>query len=255
MFKNQSKNFPILCFLLLFSSCSFADQAISVKSSPFQTAVVELYTSEGCSSCPPADRWLNQLIQIKDDELNVLALAFHVDYWDYIGWKDEFANPRYTNRQRKLARRNSQSTIYTPGFFVDGMETRGTMSILNKIRQVNKNLSPVNLTLTIHPTQSLYRLELLSYTDTDQSLTVQFVIFENELSNQVERGENAGKQLEHQRVVRHLSPTIELKSSMQYEIPRDPTWQEENLGIAAIIKTTDEDYIQSIYSLLAQSSP
>ncbi len=80
--------------------------------------VVELYTSQGCSSCPPADRVLEQLIN-KDD---VIALALHVDYWDYLGWRDEFADPAYSARQRRYARVWNERSVYTPQIVVQGTE-------------------------------------------------------------------------------------------------------------------------------------
>ncbi len=80
--------------------------------------VVELYTSQGCSSCPPADAMLREM---KDRE-DVIAIALHVDYWDYIGWKDSFAHPGHTERQRGYARAAGESTIYTPQFVVGGAD-------------------------------------------------------------------------------------------------------------------------------------
>ncbi|NNE62941.1 MAG: DUF1223 domain-containing protein, partial [Gammaproteobacteria bacterium] len=81
----------LLLLSVVFSLSVSASETITVNSQSNKTAVVELYTSEGCSSCPPADRWLEALIATASGELDVLALAFHVDYWDYIGWKDRFA--------------------------------------------------------------------------------------------------------------------------------------------------------------------
>ena len=80
--------------------------------------VVELYTSQGCSSCPPADAYLEELAQ----EPGVIALALHVDYWDYLGWKDEFANPDFTDRQKTYATANGSNTIYTPQMVVAGTD-------------------------------------------------------------------------------------------------------------------------------------
>ncbi len=80
--------------------------------------VVELYTSQGCSSCPPADAYLAKLAQ----EPGVIALALHVDYWDYIGWADKFANPKFTDRQKAYARAIKSNTIYTPQMIVSGVD-------------------------------------------------------------------------------------------------------------------------------------
>lgn len=80
--------------------------------------VVELFTSQGCSSCPPADALLAQI----GDRADVIALAFHVDYWDYIGWKDRFASPKFTKRQKGYARAGGWKMIYTPQIIVNGME-------------------------------------------------------------------------------------------------------------------------------------
>jgi len=96
--------FFILASLL--SLPAFAADPIVVNSGERQTAVLELYTSEGCSSCPPADRWLSTLVGTAQPELDVLALAFHVDYWNYLGWKDRFSSADYTKRQRELGANN-----------------------------------------------------------------------------------------------------------------------------------------------------
>ncbi len=80
--------------------------------------VVELFTSQGCSSCPPADRILHELAK-RDD---VIGLALHVDYWDYIGWKDEFADPNHTLRQRAYARQGGRTMIYTPQMVINGQQ-------------------------------------------------------------------------------------------------------------------------------------
>lgn len=242
----------LISLLILASSSSQAENKTLVKSGKFQTAVVELYTSEGCSSCPPADNWLSKLIDVPKDDLDVLALAFHVDYWDYIGWVDEFATPRHTDRQRRLARLNRQNSIYTPEFFVDGLEARGTLSILEKIRKANQTLAPVQLELSLLTTKNQYQLQLTSQTDTKESYKVHFIVFENNLNNKIQRGENEGKSLNHQRVVRYMSSDQNLDSDIQHEIDIQPDWKLENLGIAALVKSSREEYVQSVHTLLNQ---
>lgn len=96
-----------LALALCFAAPGFAQRAM---------VVVELYTSQGCSSCPPADALLHDLAERED----VIALALHVDYWDYIGWKDEFAHPQHAQRQRAYAQKAKRRSIYTPEFIVQG---------------------------------------------------------------------------------------------------------------------------------------
>ena len=94
-----------------------ASTACKAASGPTITPVVELYTSEGCSSCPPADKWLSTLKSktIPTSSANPAVIqAFHVNYWDYIGWPDRFATPAHTNRQRQISAWNKQNGIYTP---------------------------------------------------------------------------------------------------------------------------------------------
>src|SRR6266481_4511826 len=90
-------------------------------SPPYTVALVELYTSQGCSSCPPADRWLSKL-QGGPAPLRAVPLALHVGYWDYIGWKDPFARREFNDRQRRLATHNGSGTVYTPEVFVGASE-------------------------------------------------------------------------------------------------------------------------------------
>jgi hypothetical protein len=94
------------------------------SSGPEKTTLIELYTSQGCSSCPPAEKYLNSLKQHSQLWKKYIPLALHVDYWDYIGWKDRFASPDNTLRQRQYAQVNAQRSIYTPGFFVNGKPWR-----------------------------------------------------------------------------------------------------------------------------------
>jgi hypothetical protein len=97
-----------------------ADQGTVFTSAGRQTPLIELYTSEGCSSCPPADHWLSGLATRGGLWTDFVPVAFHVDYWDYIGWKDRFAEPDWSARQRELAAEGGARTVYTPGVFVDG---------------------------------------------------------------------------------------------------------------------------------------
>jgi hypothetical protein len=240
-----------LIFASLLASPVFADNSIVVKSGARQTAVVELYTSEGCSSCPPADRWLSELVTAPRQELDVLALAFHVDYWDYLGWKDRFSSADYTRRQRVLGANNLQRTIYTPEFFVNGVEARGAGKILEKIQQTNKQQPPLDLQLTVSrdDTALVLSLQSPSRRDTIGQIHHRYLVYENELSTDVERGENSGKVLRHQQVVRYMSPASSLQEQNRHRIEIAPDWQAENIGVAVLVTSPgDRHYLQAIHT-------
>jgi hypothetical protein len=216
--------------------------------------VVELYTSEGCSSCPSADRWLSRLIEVPKDELDVLALAFHVDYWDYLGWKDRFSSAAYTSRQRELGANNLQQTIYTPEFFVNGMEARGTSNILDKIRQANQQPSPLDLKLSVSRDKTSLVLELQSPGDRDTigQIHHRYLVYENNLSTDVKRGENSGEILKHEQVVRYMSKARRLREQNQYRIEIDPGWQAKNIGVAVLVTSPgDRHYLQALHTPVA----
>lgn len=111
-----------LLSLLLASGISAGE--LEFQSQVQASTVVELFTSEGCSSCPPADKWLAQFKSQEGLFETFIPMAFHVDYWDYIGWEDPFASNRYSTRQRNYAREGALRSVYTPGFVVNGKEWR-----------------------------------------------------------------------------------------------------------------------------------
>lgn len=113
----------ILPALLMFANNLAAD-GVWFESTKEQTGLLELYTSEGCSSCPPADRWLARLKEHPDLWRSFIPMALHVDYWDYIGWQDRFASAAHSKRQRRYAQEKSLTTVYTPGFLYNGQEWR-----------------------------------------------------------------------------------------------------------------------------------
>jgi hypothetical protein len=123
--------------ILTWANASFASQnSCAAQSGATQAPVIELYTSEGCSSCPPADKWLSSLKTpgagpgsdkggaVTGAVNGAVVQAFHVGYWDYIGWVDRFASPAHTTRQRQIAALGGQSTIYTPQAVLNGRDWR-----------------------------------------------------------------------------------------------------------------------------------
>ncbi len=244
----------VLMLTSLISLSAYAVEPIEISSGDGQTAVVELYTSEGCSSCPSADRWLSRLIETPRDEVNVLALAFHVDYWDYLGWKDRFSNADYTRRQRHLGANNLQRTIYTPEFFVNGMEARGTNNILDKIQQANQQQALLDLKLTVSRDETGLLLELHSPGErkTVGQIHHRYLVYENNLSSDVKRGENSGETLNHQQVVRYMSKAQNLQENNQHRIAMEPDWNPQNIGVAVLVTSPGErQYLQALHTSVA----
>src|SRR2546428_6578833 len=115
----------LLCLsVLLVVTVNAQNTPLTFQSSGKQTALIELYTSEGCSSCPPAETWLSRLKESPGLWKDFVPLAFHVDYWDYRGWRDPWANKSFSDRQRAYASGWRSDSIYTPGFVLDGKEWR-----------------------------------------------------------------------------------------------------------------------------------
>ncbi|MFK7815766.1 MAG: DUF1223 domain-containing protein [Gammaproteobacteria bacterium] len=113
----------LIISILIFGFTNIAlSQDIEFKSGSKQVALVELYTSQGCSSCPPADKWLGELKNKPGLWTEFVPVAFHVDYWDYLGWKDSFSKAEFSNRQRLHRKQGNVKVVYTPGFFLNGKE-------------------------------------------------------------------------------------------------------------------------------------
>lgn len=161
--------------------------------------LVELYTSQGCSSCPPADAFLAELAQRAD----VLPLALHVDYWDYIGWVDEFASPDHTLRQKAYARGVGSQSIYTPQFVIAGTDHVVGLKRMQVERLIQKNAqeeSPVTLSVTRKGEEIVISAESDAATSPG-SMLVQLVTFEPHETVAIPRGENAGMTVEYMNIV------------------------------------------------------
>jgi len=163
--------------------------------------VVELFTSQGCSSCPPADALLGQLAQRED----VLALALHVDYWDYIGWKDEFANPAYTKRQRKYASVAGSRTIYTPQMVIGGKDhVVGYKPMHVADLLAAHRAKPKLVDITLEDRGGRVHVELAAVGDLPRGVVVQLVRFTAQSTIKIRAGENRGKTLTYFNIVTDL---------------------------------------------------
>ena len=160
--------------------------------------MLELYTSEGCSSCPPADRWFSKLRNDPNLWTEFVPLALHVDYWDYIGWKDRFARPEYADRQRRYAAEGGARVIYTPGMFSGGEDWQGW-----RRRQdiPDSEVQPGNLVLSLEDQEVTVAFR---NGQRQQGLVAHVALLANGLQTDVKAGENRGRKLRHDFVVTQI---------------------------------------------------
>ncbi|MDP3088026.1 MAG: DUF1223 domain-containing protein [Methylotenera sp.] len=191
----------------------------NAKSGALTVPLLELYTSEGCSSCPPADKWLSGL---KSDPKKVIPLAFHVDYWDYIGWKDKFSKAEYSDRQRKTATFAGAGYVYTPQFLLNGRDFRGSdESRLNQAIAANQKLaSRANLSLeaiTQNNGEITLQASAKAVNPADiKNVDIFVAIYENKLVSHVKAGENNGRELKHDYVVRNFFGAYQLNNQNEF---------------------------------------
>jgi hypothetical protein len=183
--------------LVLACAASASAASLYLESPATRVSLLELYTSEGCSSCPPADRWLSDLKRDPRLWQQLVPVAFHVDYWDYIGWNDRFASSVYSDRQRQYARSKNVSTVYTPGFVVAGKEWRGWF---RRPKLTLDDDDPVG-TLSIRVDQGAARVAFAPVHEIRGQMEIHVAILGFDLKTKVQAGENGGRTLAHDFVV------------------------------------------------------
>ena len=169
------------------------------KNSAATGNLIELYSSEGCSSCPPAEAWLNHLQNAPGLWKDIFPVAFHVDYWDGLGWPDRFARPEYTQRQRDYAARLNQESVYTPEFVVNGREWhRGWLG--GGTLPPETAAKTGELALIVHA-DGRFSASYRSAASPAQALILNIALLGLNVSTDVKRGENSGEKLKHDFVV------------------------------------------------------
>jgi hypothetical protein len=218
-----------------------------VSSGSSRVGIAELYTSEGCDSCPPADKWLSGLSASKD---GVVPLAFHVDYWDYIGWKDRFANAAFSERQREAVRRQGGKVSYTPQVMVNGRDQRfwadqsrfasSVMSIAAHAPRANIDMQFTSVGAGLDVTLTTSVPQIADRADA----SVFLAITESKLSSRVLAGENRGATLRHDHVVRALLGPVSPgagaggdKLVVARSIALDREWKRDDLSLVAFVQS------------------
>lgn len=205
-----------------------------------RVTVVELYTSEGCSSCPPADRWLSGLPGEGVLPDSAILLAYHVDYWNALGWPDRFSRPQYSERQRVLAARSGASFVYTPQVLVDGRDFRvgrSTRTLRARLAEINREPARAQISADVRRSPGELRIRgSAGLTGAAAGAQVWIAVYESGLSTQVRAGENAGARLNHDFVVRELSgpfvPDATGRIGFDHRVKFAADWSLERVGVA-----------------------
>jgi hypothetical protein len=210
--------------------------------------LLELFTSEGCSSCPPADELLSRLGALTT---GVIPLAYHVDYWDSLGWSDPFSSSQWTMRQVEYVRAMQLSGSYTPQIVING-RWQCVGSDPNRIARAiaTARATPPPGVVTVRatpPAAGSHKLNVsvsahIIRTAGDKSLIVVVAIYENGLMAKIDGGENRGHRVRYDYTVRKIIPAFELRptagSALENElsVDLDPSWKLDHLGVAAFIQ-------------------
>lgn len=220
----------VMTCLAMLAASPLAHAQCSATTSGARAHLVELYTSEGCSSCPPADRWLGAL----PADASLVALAFHVDYWDSPDWKDRFADPRFTQRQRALAAQSGSVTVYTPEVALDGREWRDWSSGRTPAAIATRTPSLVVHVDSAQPLQ--VRADVMPAAGDDAgAYRVYFAISEDKLSSRVRGGENRGAELHSEHVVRAFAGPLPLaQAHAAIDVPADV--RREHASVVAFVQ-------------------
>ena len=230
----------ILTIALLSPTLSWA--ACDVKSGPRTTALVELYTSEGCSSCPPADKRLSQFPSQAYSLEQVVPISLHVDYWDGLGWKEPFAQPQFAERQSWLVHANGHKTSFTPHFFVSGTEVRDWRGNLgDQLKRVTAEPAPASI--SVHAEATVPGTVSVAASATaprsGDPLALFLALTEDKLTSSVSAGENRGVTLSHDHVARKWIGPIALNAGQvdfKQVVTTGSGWNPAQLGIAAFVQ-------------------
>jgi hypothetical protein len=232
---------------------------------PARPVLVELFTSEGCSSCPPADALLAKLDQqARLGNAEIIALEEHVDYWDQLGWRDPYSSAQWTERQQDYAASFKNDGVYTPQMVVDGRiefvgnsSGRARSAIEEAAREPKAELSlktqpPQNG--RVHVSIDLKKLPA----GESKGPQVWLAVTESALQSNVLHGENAGENLHHAAVVRSLrkvgdaAPNRESAFSGEQDLRIDPAWKKENLRVVAFVQDPKSKHILAAASIPVQ---
>ncbi len=218
-------------------------QSSQVAAQPF--AIIELFTSEGCSSCPPADKLLGEIAsEARRSGRNIFSLAFHVDYWNSLGWVDPYSDQTYSRRQRAYGRAFKIKRSYTPQMIVNGTEQfvgSDRAKVHESVQTALTRPAPVRVTLRAkwQPVPETVAVSYEVVGARAEKLVLHIALVERGLNSKVSRGENAGRTLTHDNVVR-VFKTVPLrdgtKRQVELKLKIPPTIVQQNAIVMAYVQ-------------------
>ncbi len=237
----------VVVAMISLMGCTGEAQSASKRApnDPPRTVVLELFTSQGCSSCPPADKLLSKLGGEDFERGVIVPLAYHVDYWNHLGWSDPFSSPKWSARQREYATSIQGSQVYTPQLVVNGVVQLVGSSERHVRAAIDRQLRAVDAGTVVIDRISREGNELevqlrakLDRNTTDHRVDVVVALFENGTATAVSRGENASRNLANDYIVRWQSRAFELapdgtEVTAKVGIPLTTGWRADHLGVAA----------------------
>ena len=242
---------PVLVLLLLFAFIKTNKKTLSKKIDGRGFVLIELFTSEGCSSCPPADEAVAE-IQKKYADKNILVLCYHVDYWDHLGWKDIFSSHEFTTRQEYYARLFNLGSIYTPQAIVNGAEefvSSDKIKLTNAIEDQLKQKEESSIKLKAF--QNVQgKIDVAYSTTKDDSNKDELILLlvQKSAANKIGKGENEGRTLHHINIVRNFSVLAlsSIEETKTFDIPAG--LKKEDVFVAAFIQNKKTGKITGIQS-------
>jgi hypothetical protein len=198
--------FSVFCliFLRTFFCLSTVAAPITFQSSETQTSLLELYTSEGCSSCPPAEKWFSSLKKSSALWKDFVPVAFHVDYWDYLGWRDPWSSKIFTDRQHDYARAWRSDSVYTPGFALNGKEWRAW----SRSRSIPTSTTKPGILKITSANLKNWAVTFTPTTASGETYEAHAALLVSSLTSDVKAGENKGLRLEHDFIVTGLKLSL-----------------------------------------------
>jgi hypothetical protein len=236
-------------------NCVCAEQ-IQFQSGTNRIVLLELYTSEGCSSCPPAEAWFSRLKSDARLWKDFVPVAFHVDYWDYLGWRDPFGGADYSERQRAYAAQWKSRSVYTPGFVLDGKEWRGWS---NRDELPRASSQPAGTLTASSDDGKRWSLHFEPVAGNSSVFDIHAALLGFDLNRDVKAGENRGRKLQHDFVVLTLATATskENNGTFQTELILTPwsRFSAKRLGVAVwITRHKDLQPLQAIGGWLPEKS-